>query len=1203
MKPTTANRLLLASFAFSTLHAADVTWNGSVDGSWGNASNWTGGLPASNTPVFAAAGAGNLNTSLSAPVTVTGLKFNNDAPGGATINVTSTNKLTIGSGNTISVTAGDHFLIGPTTGNGASNQEVALLGTSTWNIATGATLTNQARTTRSGGTSDFTKSGGGVLIVDNNNGESSGSNNHFRVTGGTLRFTSTLGIGLSNNAITVSSGATVEMLNGASSQRGVVTLNGFGVGGAGAYLLSSGTGQTHTNTTDANGKTVLASDSAIGVAAGASLTTSRPLEESGTLRSLTKVGDGSFTINTAATYTGATNINAGTLSIGAGGTILSPSVSIASGATFNVSALSPFILPANISVGGSGTINGSVADSAGSTLRPGGAGTVGALAFNNNLDLGGGGLLQFDFDTSSTGDKIVVTGDLNPSGTTPIYITSKPPGGFTTGSAYNLIEVTGTLGGSAANFSLVNNSRTALSLAYAGNNVVMTVGSVTAPQNLIWAGGLGGNAWDINNTANWNAGAEKFFDEDAVSFTDAGVANSPVDLGATVMPGSVIVDSTGAYEISGTGKISGTTGLTKNGSGTLTLSTANDYSGNTVINGGTFKVGTSGAIPGGSGKGNVGLTAGTLDLNGFSQTVNNLAGGGTIDNTFSAAATLTVECSAPSVFSGVIQNTGDSLSVTKAGAAALTVSGASTYSGVTTVAGSGVLNINSATAIGAGNLLMSGGSFGNTSGAAITLANGNTISNDSVRDIVFEGANDLSTTGLLTYDSTRRSVVTNGGGKLTVGGIAGSAAAILVKNGTGTFEVAGPANTNVNGIEVRNGLMIMSGSANTYGGTSNIGVNGIGTRIGTRIGTLRATASGALGTSTVNIGPGGNDATATLELSGGITLGNAISLPARTNPETGICNLSGANSLTNTITLNSGGVWWVFASDAGTLTLSGTPALTVGNAGTRTAVLKGSGNIQVTGVIQDGVAGAVLNLQKEGGGTATLSAANTYTGNTTVLDGSLVINQDDVLADASTVTLASSSSLSLTHNGTDQVGTLIIGGITQPNGTYTFGTGKLKVGLSTPFEDWALLKGLDGTAGKENGPGDDPDMDGSNNLAEFAFNGNPLSGSDDGIIRQFAADSSDPGSDNELILTIAVRSGTPSFTGTPSPTAAHDGVTYTIQGSLDLTAFTTGVIPVDPVVTGLPDLTGSGYEYRSFSLNGSNSLPGRGFMRAMAQTP
>jgi hypothetical protein len=51
-----------------------------------------------------------------------------------------------------------------------------------------------------------------------------------------------------------------------------------------------------------------------------------------------------------------------------------------------------------------------------------------------------------------------------------------------------------------------------------------------------------------------------------------------------------------------------------------------------------------------------------------------------------------------------------------------------------------------------------------------------------------------------------------------------------------------------------------------------------------------------------------------------------------------------------------------------------------------------------------------------------------------------------------------------------------------------------------------------------------------------------------------------------------------------------------VQGSQDLATFTTGVTPVAPVTTGLPAAP-SGYTYRTFSLDGSNGLTGKGFLR------
>jgi hypothetical protein len=127
-------------------------------------------------------------------------------------------------------------------------------------------------------------------------------------------------------------------------------------------------------------------------------------------------------------------------------------------------------------------------------------------------------------------------------------------------------------------------------------------------------------------------------------------------------------------------------------------------------------------------------------------------------------------------------------------------------------------------------------------------------------------------------------------------------------------------------------------------------------------------------------------------------------------------------------------------------------------------------------------------------------------------------------------------------------------------------------------------------------PTADPDNDGVANSVEFALGGDPADPADGPKVFPLRADSSDGGTAAELLLTIAVRSGTPAFTGSPSPTATTAGYTYTVQGSTDLTTFTTPVTVVDPVTTGL-DPAPAGYEYRTFSLSGSDGLPSRGFLR------
>ena len=90
------------------------------------------------------------------------------------------------------------------------------------------------------------------------------------------------------------------------------------------------------------------------------------------------------------------------------------------------------------------------------------------------------------------------------------------------------------------------------------------------------------------------------------------------------------------------GPITGPGGLTKGGdrpdeANTLILAnTANDYAGNTLITKGTVKLGASEVIPHGAGKGGVTVnTNTTLDLGGFSETINSLSGGGAITSTAS----------------------------------------------------------------------------------------------------------------------------------------------------------------------------------------------------------------------------------------------------------------------------------------------------------------------------------------------------------------------------------------------------------------------------------------------------------------------------------------------------------------------------------------------------------------------------------------
>lgn len=151
----------------------------------------------------------------------------------------------------------------------------------------------------------------------------------------------------------------------------------------------------------------------------------------------------------------------------------------------------------------------------------------------------------------------------------------------------------------------------------------------------------------------------------------------------------------------------------------------------------------------------------------------------------------------------------------------------------------------------------------------------------------------------------------------------------------------------------------------------------------------------------------------------------------------------------------------------------------------------------------------------------------------------------------------------------------------------------------TPFESWMSTL-YPGITTPNNLPGADPDGDGVSNFGEFAFSGNPGSGSDDGITRSAIDNVSGT---NHLTLTFACRTGA-SFSGSgPVVSAAVDGVIYTVRGSLNLSAFTEGLTEVTPaIVTGLPAAP-SGYEYRTFRVTAAQSANPKAFIQAVANTP
>jgi fibronectin-binding autotransporter adhesin len=174
-----------------------------------------------------------------------------------------------------------------------------------------------------------------------------------------------------------------------------------------------------------------------------------------------------------------------------------------------------------------------------------------------------------------------------------------------------------------------------------------------------------------------------------------------------------------------TGKITGPGGLRvghgngSQGGGTLSISSANDYAGDTTITGptgGTANVpnavlkiaagnnlmphGLTGSFAGGpTGNlvldGQVGATihSAIFDLNGTTQTINGLSSTATapsnnfVNSSALGAVLILGDSAATANYGGVIQDGAGTVSITKIGAGTQTFSGISTYTGVTTVQG------------------------------------------------------------------------------------------------------------------------------------------------------------------------------------------------------------------------------------------------------------------------------------------------------------------------------------------------------------------------------------------------------------------------------------------------------------------------------------------------------------------------------------
>lgn len=180
--------------------------------------------------------------------------------------------------------------------------------------------------------------------------------------------------------------------------------------------------------------------------------------------------------------------------------------------------------------------------------------------------------------------------------------------------------------------------------------------------------------------------------------------------------------------------------------------------------------------------------------------------------------------------------------------------------------------------------------------------------------------------------------------------------------------------------------------------------------------------------------------------------------------------------------------------------------------------------------------------------------------------------------------------------------------VSDPN--YQGSTSGTLVILDQPYKTWQAEhftpEQINAGLADEN---EDPDRDGKTNFYEFAFHGDPLSGADPPTFLAHVRDGADDDTTPELAFTCAIRRGAV-FSPNGSNAQASltiDGVVYVIEATRLLAGPWNGVVTDEgasdtgPPGSGLPYLTGTDWEYRTFSA--FNGLTGSGFMRARVSRP
>ena len=674
--------------------------------------------------------------------------------------------------------------------------------------------------------SSFNQNGTGVTVLTNANTYAGPTN----ILSGTLK----LG---QQNAAQLSP---INIVNANSLVFGANTITIGGLNGSGSEaLLNGGTGV------------------ALSLGNNSGLNCSYSGGLSGAGASLTKISSNAQTLSGNLTYTGATTVNGGLLAL-SGSNSYGGATTVTTG-SLQLGANSPYAIPSASAL----NVNGGVFDLNGNNF------TTTAMGAGNAAG--------------------TITDNSAVSGTTVLTISTTAPAlaaPINDGANGRVLAVNVTNGNGAGNFAanstfsggvtLLAGSGNGTRLAYSGSGAG-SPGAITSSQL-----GRGTLTIGLSGTdkAQLMIGSGSSVVLNNIVFNSAlgtdvaaaiRVGGSNIVLAGTLTAGLADIN-VGTGNAIGTialqGQLTGSNGLWIKNCGsyalTATLSnttaSVNNYLGNTTIDSiETLILGAADQIPDGSGKGSMAL-AGSFNLNGFSETINGLTGSGVVDGGSGAPVFTVGNANTTGTFSGAIKNTAGALSLVKAGAGTLTLTGSLTYAGSTTING-GTLALAPTASVSntlAGNIsgvgaLSHGGSgltvlSGSNSYGGGTLLNAGTLSiasddnvGGSASALTFNGGV-LQVTGLgiTNLDSHAVNWSTFSGG-IDVNSAANTFTISQSLSGTGSFTKAGA------------GTLVLSGSNSHSGTTVSAGLLQIGNASALGSTTAALSVSGSLDLNGYNV--------------------------------------------------------------------------------------------------------------------------------------------------------------------------------------------------------------------------------------------------------------------------------------------------------------------------------------------------------------